>query len=151
MQTSVIPAGAAASDSSGSAVAVFVFFAAAAGAGVVGVDLFVSAALGLSDSGVVLVGAGGLGDFLALYFLLDLDVEEDADGLLHNVAGHFIEHVVAGHLVFHKGIVLAVGLQADALAELFHVVDVVHPLAVDDLEDNDRTASGSGNSASLDS
>jgi len=64
-------------------------------------------------------------------------VEEDADGLLHDVAGHLVEHVIAGHLVFDQGVVLAVGLEADALAELFHVVDVVHPLAVDDLEDDD--------------
>ena len=41
-----------------------------------------------------------------------------------------LEHVEALPLVLHHGVVLAVGPQADALAQLVHGVDVVHPVLV---------------------
>ena len=45
-----------------------------------------------------------------------------------------LEHLEALALVLHHGVVLAVGPQADALAQLVHGVDVIHPVFVDDAE-----------------
>ena len=58
-------------------------------------------------------------------------MEEQTDGILTDAFGHGVEHFVAAHLVFHQRISLAVGLQADALTQLFHIVDMGHPLVID--------------------
>ena len=40
----------------------------------------------------------------------------------------------AAHLVLDKRISLTVSLQTDTLTQLIHIVDVIHPLAVDHLQ-----------------
>ena len=57
-------------------------------------------------------------------------MEQDTYGLLGDAVCHRIEHIVSGHLVFNKGIALAVCLQSDTLTQLIHVIDVIHPLTV---------------------
>ena len=64
-------------------------------------------------------------------------MEQNPDGLFLDVLGHLVEHAVAAHLVLHQGIPLTVGLEADALAQLLHIVDMVHPLSVDDPQKDD--------------
>ena len=113
--------------------AVLVLLAASARAGIIGIDLLLRSSLGLFDGSLVLIGACDLGDFFSLHFLLYFDMEQYTDRLFHDIAVHLIEHVVAGDLVLDKRIVLSKGLQADTLAELVHIVDVIHPLSVYDL------------------
>ena len=116
-----------------SAMAVLVFLAASTRAGIVGIDLLFSPSLGLLDGSIVLIGACHLGDFFSLYLLLYFDMEEDTDGFLHDIAVHLVEHVVSGDLVLDKRIMLSERLQANALTQLVHIVDVIHPLSVYDL------------------
>ena len=50
---------------------------------------------------------------------------------------HLVEHVVALDLVFGDGVLVAVGAQTDAVAELIHRVDVIHPAAIHAGEQHD--------------
>ena len=50
---------------------------------------------------------------------------------------HLVEHIKAFDAVFHHRVLLTVAAQRDALPQLVHVVDVVHPLAVYALEQAD--------------
>jgi len=50
---------------------------------------------------------------------------------------HLAEHVVALALVFHQGVALGVGPQADAFLQVVHLVEVLAPLAVDDLQQHE--------------
>ena len=61
-------------------------------------------------------------------------MEQQADRILPDAGHHVIEHVIAGQLVLVQRVAVGVRLQADALAQLIHIVDVVHPLLVDRLE-----------------
>ena len=47
---------------------------------------------------------------------------------------HGIEHIIAGQLVFNYRIPAAHGLKTDALTQLSHVIDVVHPFHINHLE-----------------
>ena len=51
-----------------------------------------------------------------------------------DILRHLVKHGVARHLIFHQGISLAVGLQPRALTKLIHIVNVSHPLSVDDFQ-----------------
>ena len=61
---------------------------------------------------------------------------QKADRILLNVLRHFVEHIIGDHLVFHLGISLPISLQADSLTQLIHVIDVIHPLLVNDTKQN---------------
>ena len=79
---------------------------------------------------------GGLGRGLRLLGGLGLhrahlDHQQHLDGVLPDGVHHLVEHVKALDAVFHHRVFLAVAAQGDALAQLVHVVDVVHPVAVD--------------------
>ena len=58
---------------------------------------------------------------------------EHADRILFNALCHIFKHLIGIHLIFYKRISLSIGLQADTLTQLIHIVDVVHPLSVDNL------------------
>ena len=58
-------------------------------------------------------------------------------GILADGGDHLIEHVKALDAVEHHGVFLTVGAQVDAAAQLIHVVNVVHPVAVNGLEQHD--------------
>ena len=60
-------------------------------------------------------------------------MEEQPNRIFLDALGHFIKHIISGGTVFHERIPLSVSLQADALPQLIHIVDVIHPLAVDHL------------------
>ena len=61
---------------------------------------------------------------------------QKTDRILLNVLRHFVEHIISDHLIFNLRISLSVSLQADSLTQLVHVVDVIHPLLVDDTKQN---------------
>ena len=64
-------------------------------------------------------------------------MEQETDGILLDGLEHFVEHVVGCHFVLDLRVSLAVCLQADTLAELIHIIDMIHPLLVDNLQEND--------------
>ena len=63
---------------------------------------------------------------------LELEVEQVADRLFLDAVHHRVEHVVALPLVLDQRVALRHGAQADALAEVVHLVQVLAPLAVED-------------------
>src|SRR5579875_2262811 len=62
---------------------------------------------------------------------LELEVEEVPDRLLLDAVHHGVEHVVALPLVLDQRVALRHRTQADALAEVVHLVQVLAPLAVE--------------------
>src|SRR6185437_10678256 len=63
---------------------------------------------------------------------LELQVEQVADRLFLDAVHHGVEHVVALPLVLDQRVALRHRAQADALAEVVHLVQVLAPLAVKD-------------------
>ena len=63
-------------------------------------------------------------------------VQQTQGGLL-NSGNHGVKHFISLHLVLYLWIALAVCLQADTLAELVHIINVVHPFLVDHLQKDD--------------
>jgi len=57
-------------------------------------------------------------------------------GIFLNGSDHVVEHLKCVHLVLNNRISLAVCHQADTLTEHLHVVDVIHPLAIDTFQKN---------------
>ena len=62
---------------------------------------------------------------------------QQPDRILLNARRHLVKHIKTCHLVLDKRISLSVGLQSDTLTKLIHIIDVIHPLAVDHLQEND--------------
>lgn len=121
------------------AAALLVFLSASARAGVVrtylcaladGASLF--AAVGRA------AGRGYLRHLLALGVLLVLGHyrHHQADGVLADGHGHLVEDIIALLPERNDGILLTVGAESYAALELFHGIDVIHPLAVNHLEQN---------------
>ena len=67
----------------------------------------------------------------------DADVVHERRDLIHDRAFHFLEHVQRFDLVLGERVALAVRAQVDAVAQHVHVVEVLHPLRVDDAEHDD--------------
>ena len=65
---------------------------------------------------------------------VDLDVEDHPDELLPDRGHELLEHVVALVLVRDQGVDLGEAAQVDALAQVVHLVEVLAPAVVDDLE-----------------
>ena len=112
--------------------AVFILLSTAAGTGIVGIDLGMLSGLGTGGCGIILVGACDLSHLLTLHLTLNADTVKHGDGIGADGLVHGIDHVVAGHLVFIHGIALAICLKSDTLAQLIHVIDLFHPLSVND-------------------
>ena len=112
----------------------FELLAASARARIVRVDFLYLTYLRCTRCRIVTVGSGYLCCRLTLDFLLNTDVEQDADGLLGDGCSHCLKHLVSTHLVLNNRISLAVSLQADTLTQLIHIVDVAHPLVIDDFQ-----------------
>src|SRR5436190_11166904 len=68
---------------------------------------------------------------------LDLRVEEVADDLLADRGAQLLEHDVPLARVLDERVLLGHGPQVHALAEVVHVVEVLAPAGVDDLEDDE--------------
>ena len=124
------------------------FKAAAAGAGVVAADLDDADGLALGGTlgtGCAVAGhealTGGLGHLLPLRGrsarTAHLDGQQHLDAGLADGIDHLVEHVKALDAVLNDGVFLAVAAQRDALTQLVHVVNMVHPLAVYTLEQAD--------------
>ena len=61
-----------------------------------------------------------------------------ADGrYLPECCCHLIKHVITAHLVLYKRISLAICLQTDTLTKLIHIINMIHPLTVNDFQKND--------------
>src|SRR5450755_3967939 len=73
---------------------------------------------------------GLFGDGVLLDF--DLQVEQSPDRLFLDAVHHGVEHVKALTLVLHQRVPLRHGAQADALAQVIHLVQVLAPLTVQD-------------------
>src|ERR1700730_8971642 len=76
---------------------------------------------------------GDRSDLLRRY-RLDRDVEQEADGLFFEAVQHPGEHVEALTLVLDQRVALCHRAQDDALLEGLHLVEVLTPLAVDDVQ-----------------
>ena len=61
---------------------------------------------------------------------------EETEGILLDGSCHGIEHLVSVHLVLYERITVTVSLKADTLTQLLHIVDVIHPLPVYNLQHN---------------
>ena len=116
--------------------ALLVFQPAAAGAGIVRIYLFLFALHRFFSIGIIFVCSCNLCNLLPLYFLLDTYMVQKTDRILLNVLRHFVEHIISDHLIFNLRIPLSVSLQADSLTQLIHIIDVIHPLLVDDTKQN---------------
>src|SRR4051794_28620653 len=79
----------------------------------------------------------GPGLLAVLTVHLDLDVEDVARELVPDVGHQGREHVKALVLVGHEGVDLGESAQVDALAQVVHVVQVLAPALVDDLEQHE--------------
>src|SRR6202044_3080873 len=90
-------------------------------------------------------GRGGSGEFrqalrlgdrcdLLRGYRLDRDVEQEADGLFFEALQHPGEHVKAFTLVLDQRVALRHRAQADALFEVVHLVEVLTPFPVDDVQ-----------------
>ena len=118
--------------------------AAAAGAGVVAADLDDADRLALGCAlcaGCAVARhialAGGFGHLLTLGGLARLahfDSQQHLDAGLPDGIDHLVEHIKALDTVLDDGVLLAVAAQNDALTQLVHVINMVHPLAVYALE-----------------
>ena len=109
-----------------------ILLAAAAGTGIVASDLLDLARL-LLDRSVARSGSDdALGHALALDLGLRLDAggEDAAHRLVLDGVDHILKHGQGLLLVDVHGVLVAVGLQADALTQLGHGVDVIHPVFV---------------------
>ena len=65
------------------------------------------------------------------------DMEQKTYGIFLDAGDHVIKHIKSCHLVFYERISLAVCLKSDTLTQLIHIIDVIHPLAVDHLQEDD--------------
>ena len=61
---------------------------------------------------------------------------QKADRFFLDIGSHGIEHIVGAHFVFDYRISLSICLQTDSLAQLFHIINMVHPLIVNDFQQN---------------
>ena len=120
-----------------SAAALLVLFTASARTRIVRINLLLGTLLRRSWAGLILICAGHLCDLLTFHLLLYLYVEQQTNRILLDTCAHCIEHLIRAHLVLDKRISLAVSLQSDTLTQLIHIVDVIHPLPVDDFQKND--------------
>ena len=59
-----------------------------------------------------------------------MDMVQKTQRILLNGQRHFVKHLISGHLVFHLGISLSIGLQADTLTQLIHIIDMIHPFII---------------------
>ena len=111
--------------------AVLVLLSASAPARIVRIDLLLRPLHRCLRHGLILVCAGDLRHLLPLDMVLHADMHQQTDGVLLNGCAHLVEHLIAGQLILHLRVALRIGLRADALLQLCHVVDVIHPLLID--------------------
>ena len=117
--------------------AVLVFQTAAAGAGIIRIDLRLCALLRRLHQRIVLIRTGDLRDLFALLRPLDAGEVDRTNGIFPDAGHHAVEHVVTGDLILGQRIPVAVGRKPDALPQLIHVIDVIHPAAVDRAQQHD--------------
>src|SRR5437879_8040197 len=63
---------------------------------------------------------------------LDLDPEDPGHDRALDAVAQLVEHLQGFVLVLDQRVALSVGTQSDALAEVVHLREVLHPLPVDD-------------------
>src|SRR4051794_17503034 len=97
--------------------------------------LGVAARVAVGPSGAA--ADGPLRTLLLLLLDLDLDVEDVARELVPDVVHQRREHLEALVLVGHERVDLGEAAEVDALAQVVHVVQVLAPALVDDLEQHE--------------
>ena len=75
--------------------------------------------------------------FLLLFRRDDAHVVHQRGNLVLDVGLHLFEHVERFDLVLDERVALAIGAQVDAVAQHIHVVEMLHPLLVDDAQHDD--------------
>ena len=63
-----------------------------------------------------------------------MNMIQHSDGVLLNGGDHTVKHIKCGHLVLNNRISLSISSQTNTLAENLHVINVIHPLAVNALQ-----------------
>ena len=91
----------------------------------------------LFSVGEVLERVLGRGNFLALYLFLNADAVQHLYRLGTDSIIHGIQHIITCHLIFIDRITLGKSLHTNTLAQLLHIVNLFHPLAVDHTQKND--------------
>ena len=66
-----------------------------------------------------------------------MNMIQHSHGILLDRRNHVVEHLKSTHLIFHNRVSLSVSGQANTLTENLHVIDMIHPLAVNTLEQDD--------------
>ena len=63
-------------------------------------------------------------------------MEQQTYRILTDTVGHGIKHLITAHLILNQRIPLGISLQADSLTQLIHIVNMGHPLVIDNLQQN---------------
>ena len=85
----------------------------------------------------ILGHAGGHALTLDLLVLLHADGVQAAHRLLLNGGDHLLEHLEGLLFIGDDRVGLGIGAQADALAQILHRVDVIHPVLIHDAQQHD--------------
>ena len=88
---------------------------------------------GLSQARI-LIRSCYLGYLLTLCLLLHTDMKQNSYRFFLDACRHGREHFIAAQLILYERISLRKRLQANTLTKLIHIVDMIHPLPVDDLQ-----------------
>ena len=110
--------------------ALLILLSASAPARIIRIDLLLLSLLRRALLGLVTVGSGHLRDLLTFDLLLHLYMVHHPQRVFLDGTGHGIEHVIAFHLIHNLRILLPVCGKADALTQLVHIVNMVHPVTV---------------------
>ena len=117
-----------------SSAALFVFLSASARTWIIRIYLILGPAYGSLLGGLIFISSCNLSNLFSFHFLLNPYMIQQTDGVLLNTGDHVIEHIKGTHLIFYLWITLSVSLQTDTLTKLFHIIDVIHPLPVNDFQ-----------------
>ena len=74
--------------------------------------------------------------WLCFFFSFNLYMHHGIDSFMSNILCHLFEHIVSNELVLNYWVFLCVCLKSNAFSKLLHVVDVIHPFAVDYFKKN---------------
>ena len=117
------------------AVALLVFLAAAAGTRVIPADFFGYPANRSSpDFFSAAVGGNIFSNLFSFQFFPRHNPVQHLHGVFLNTFNRFVKHFKTDKLVLNQRILLSKRAQTNALPHLIHVVDMIHPLLVNHLQ-----------------
>ena len=111
--------------------ALFIFLTASTWAGIIRIyfNLF-SLNRFLRTGTVILVCSGNFSYLLTLDLLLYMYMLQHTKSIFLNGCDHFVEHIKCTHFIFNNRISLSISSKSDTLTKDFHIINVIHPLAI---------------------